>query len=269
VHWALQCDDGDGDDKPVGRNFMKRLEMFAAIVAVVLLTPAWAWPGAFKVTPIKVFLEAKTKTTSFTITNEGEEPITVEIGAVSWGQGEKGEDRYDTTKDLVVFPKIVTLNKGEDRLIRVGNQSRAGGEREATYRIFVKELPVTKPGEIGLRMALQMSIPVFVAPLKEKKKHEILDSQLSEGKIAFTIRNDGNAHLQVGKILATGLDEGGAEVFSKEASGWYVLAGKSRRFVLDISREECLRAKRIRIEADVEKTKAQNTFEASKDRCPP
>ncbi|MGZ9137735.1 MAG: hypothetical protein ACXW4K_09800, partial [Candidatus Deferrimicrobiaceae bacterium] len=61
----------------------------------------------------------------------------------------------------------------------------------------------------------------------------------------------------------------GAEVFSKDASGWYVLAGKSRRFTLDISREECLRAKRIRIEADVEKTKAQSVFEVSQDRCPP
>ena len=248
---------------------MKRLEMFVAIVVVVLLIPTWAWSGAFKVTPIKVFLEAKTKTTSFTITNEGEEPITVEISAMSWGQGETGEDRYDATKDLVVFPKVVTLNKGEERLIRLGNQSRASGEREATYRIFAKELPVTKPGEIGLRMALQMSIPVFVAPLKQKKKHEILDSQLSDGKIAFTIRNDGNAHLQVGKILATGLNEGGVEVFSKEASGWYVLAGKSRRFAIEVSREECLRAKRIRIEADVEKTKAQSTFEVSTDRCPP
>jgi len=248
---------------------MKRLEMFVAIVVVVLLIPTWAWSGAFKVTPIKVFLEAKTKTTSFTITNEGEEPITVEISAVSWGQGETGEDRYDATKDLVVFPKVVTLNKGEERLIRLGNQSRASGEREATYRIFAKELPVTKPGEIGLRMALQMSIPVFVAPLKQKKKHEILDSQLFDGKIAFTIRNDGNAHLQVGKILATGLNEGGVEVFSKEASGWYVLAGKSRRFAIEVSREECLRAKRIRIEADVEKTKAQSTFEVSTGRCPP
>lgn len=248
---------------------MKRLEMFVATVVAFLLIPTLSWPGAFKVTPIKVFLEAKTKTTSFTITNEGEEPITVEISAVSWGQSETGVDQYDATKDLVVFPKVVTLNKGEERLIRLGNQSRTGGEREAAYRIFAKELPVTKPGEIGLRMALQMSIPVFVAPLKQKKKHEILDSQLSDGKIAFTIRNDGNVHLQVGKILAKGLDEGGVEIFSQEASGWYVLAGKSRRFAINVSREECLRAKRIRIEADVEKTKAQGIFEVSKDQCPP
>ena len=75
--------------------------------------------------------------------------------------------------------------------------------------------------------------------------------------------------MQVGKILAKGMDEGGVEVFSKESSGWYVLAGNSRQFATNVSREECLRAKRIRVEADVEKTMSQSTFEVSTDRCPP
>ena len=52
--------------------------------------------------------------------NEGDEKIEVQMGASEWTQDAEGKDRYTETNDLVFFPKIMTIESKEERILRAG-----------------------------------------------------------------------------------------------------------------------------------------------------
>jgi fimbrial chaperone protein len=181
------------------------------------------------------------------VTNEGGEKVTVQLDAREWRQDESGEDVYEETRDIVFFPKMADIDKGEERIVRVGYQGQRALSREKTYRLFLQELPVTRPGELALKFALRMGIPIFIKPQKETMEWTIGGVGLSEGSLTVRVKNSGNSHFIVSKISAIGLDDSGKAVFSREMRGWYALAGASKPFAMPVSREECLRTKAIKV----------------------
>ncbi len=233
------------------RNFT--VSSFTCIFLILLLLfPIQAIAGSFKVIPIKLFFDAKSSSTVLRLINEGPEKVTVQLNAMIWSQDENGEDEYKPTKDIVFFPRIADIDKGEERIVRVGYQGPKAGTLEKTYRFFIEELPVSKPGETALKFVLKLSVPIFIAPDKEIKERVIEKAELSTGRVLVKVKNSGNAHFTADKIKAAGFDLSGAKVFSNEISGWYVLAGASKTFPIDIPEEECLKASLIKIKAEIE-----------------
>lgn len=231
-----------------------RARLISLLLPLLLLAcPQWAAAGSFRATPIKIYLDAKTKTTVLKVTNDGGEKVTVQLEAFEWLQDESGKEQYNPTKDILFFPKIADIAAGEEKIIRVGYQGQKAGNIEKTYRLFLQELPVSSPGEVSVKMAIRMGLPVFVAPEKKLKDRKITQLELGNGSLNVTIKNAGNSHFIVGKIKAKGLDDAHAEVFAKEAGGWYVLAGASKTFPVDVTKEDCLKAIEIKAEAEVEK----------------
>jgi P pilus assembly chaperone PapD len=151
--------------------------------------------------------------------------------------------------------------------VRVGYQGQKALSREKTYRLFLQELPVSRPGEMALKFALRMGIPIFIKPQKETIEWVIGEVGLSEGSLTVRVRNSGNTHFIVGKISATGLDDSGKAVFSREMRGWYALAGASKPFAMAVSREECLGVKAIKVAVEVEKTGKETTLAVAKSMC--
>lgn len=244
---------------------MKRI-LITIFLILFLSFPAYVFSGSFKVVPIKLFLDNSTRTEVLKITNDSEEKVTVQLDAKEWSQDKEGEDRYELTGDIVFFPKIITLDKGEERIVRVGYQGKPGAQ-ERTYRLFLQELPVRKPEETTLMFALRLGVPIFIKPLKEIKGMAIEKVELSEGSLKVRVKNSGNIHFIVSKIKAKGIDSSGAEVFSKEIGGWYVLSGISRTFFIDIPREECLKASVIEVSAEVENFKMEGKLDMDKAQC--
>jgi fimbrial chaperone protein len=234
------------------RNFTVSSFTCIFLLILLLLFPIQAIAGSFKVIPIKLFFDAKTSSAVLRLLNEGDEKVTVQLNAMIWSQDENGEDRYEPAKDIIFFPKIADIDKGGERIVRVGYQGPKSGTREKTYRLFLQELPVSKPGETALRLVLKLAVPIFIAPAKEIKERVIEKTELSSGRVLVKVKNGGNAHFIVSKIKAAGLDVSGAEVFSKEIGGWYVLAGAFRIFTIDIPEKECLKASLIKITAEAE-----------------
>ena len=225
---------------------MHRTVMRLALVCM-LLVPIAAYAGSFKVTPVKVYLEGDSKVTAIHVVNEGEESVTVQLEAMEWSQNEQGVDQYVTTKDLVIFPKIVSLGKAEDRIIRLGYQGRPAIARERTYRIYVQELPIPTPGQTGVVMATRFGIPVFIRPAQVTQEQEIQAVRMTAQGLHITIHNTGTQHVMATGITAVGLDGTDAEIFVKSATGWYVLPGVSRTFVLPVTQEECRSIRRVRV----------------------
>jgi fimbrial chaperone protein len=232
-----------------------------------LLYPIQAKAGSFKVVPIKLFLDARTKTAVLRVSNNGEEKATIQLDVMMWSQDNTGKDIYEKTKDILVFPKILTIDKSEERIVRIGYQGQQIVTREKAYRLYLRELPVSKPGKTTFKFALTLVVPIFISSPKALEKWSLVGGKLAEGRTIVTVENSGNTHLIVKKIKATGLNSSNEDVFSKEIRGWYVLAGVNKTYALDILKEECIKAQTIKIEVEVDKTIKDLKLDVDKTMC--
>jgi fimbrial chaperone protein len=237
------------------------------IVFCLLLTPSRSAAGSFKVSPVKINLNSRTKTTVINITNNSNENVTVQLEAKEWSQNETGTDTYQETEDIVFFPKIVTIEKRGERIIRVGYQSKTKATAEKTYRLFIEELPITAQSETALKLALTLAVPIFISPLKEIKKPSIENIKFSQGALSVKIKNSGNTHFIVGKITAIGLDRLDKEVFRTDDSGWYVLAGATGTFGVEIPEKDCTKTDKVKVAVEVERTIMTGDLILHKAQC--
>lgn len=228
---------------------------------------SFSYAGSLNVVPTKLFLSSGKKTGALTITNQGEEAITLQVEASKWKQNEAGEDIHDATEDIVFYPKIFTIEKGKQALLRVGTKNQKPEKNEMTYRVFIQEIPVAKPGASGLTMALRLSIPIFIKPEKEISDWVIEKAEQSPRGILVKIKNGGNSHILIGKIKAQGFDESGTEVFKKEEPGWYVLQGMTHTFGIKMPGKECRGSSVIKITVDAEGPGKETKFDVDKGFC--
>lgn len=237
------------------------------MTSVFMSVPLMALAGSFRAVPVRLYLDARTKTAVLRVTNDGDEKVTVQLEAVSWAQDSEGKDIYEPTKDIIFFPKIADIEKGEEKIIRVGYEGKKALSDEKTYRLFIQELPVSKPGEVAIKMAIRLGLPVFVAPEKAVKQGVIEKMDISEGSLLVRVRNKGNSHIIISRIKAKGIDDSGADAFAAESAGWYVLAGGARVFAVDVAKEDCLKAKEIKVEAEADKAVIAKSLNVDKNLC--
>jgi len=228
---------------------------------IPLQTPA----GDFKIIPARIFLNEQKKTDIFRITSNPDEKTEIsqsvekssfQVNAVKWTQDENGNDRYEVTEDILFFPKIFTLENGGEIMIRVGHKFQKPVISEKTYRLFIRELPVSDRRKETLRMTVNIGVPVFVAPAEEIRKISVENISAENGKLLVKIRNSGNTHSFVNKIHITGFDENNTQVFSKTVDGWYVLPGVLKTFSVPFPAAECIRTKKIQTVAETDETEA-------------
>ncbi len=246
---------------------MNKISLFILSAYLLLLFPLHASAGNFKAVPIRLYLDSKTKTAVLKVTNEGEEKVTVQLEAVEWQQDENGKDIYQPSKEIIFFPKIADIEKGEEKIIRVGYEGKKADAAEKTYRLYVQELPVSKPGEAAVKMAVRLGIPVFIKPVKEAQGRSLEGMSLSDGAVMIKVKNSGNSHLIISRLRARGLDSEGKEAFAKEAAGWYVLSGRTRTFAVDLPKEDCLKANEIKVETEIDKGMLEGKFTVDKNQC--
>ena len=232
-----------------------------------LFLPHLAKAGSFKVIPVKLFLDAGSKTAVIRISNLDDDSLTVQLNAKKWMQDKNGLDQYEDTRDIVFFPKIVTIDREEERIIRIGYQGKMKTASEQTYRLFLEELPVIKPGEMALKFALTMGVPIFIKPTKEINRPSIGSLTFSGGLLNVEIKNGGNKHFIVGDIVATGLSGQGREVFKTTGKGWYVLAGMAKVFKVNIPEPDCKKAYKLGVTVEVDKTLMRGDLVLDKTQC--
>ena len=193
---------------------------------LLLLNPHDASAGEFRVTPIRLDFDNETRTAIVNVLTEGPEKLNLQIKALEWTQDSNGKDAYADTSDIIFFPKIMTVEGGEEKSIRAGVQMPPP-LREKTYRLFVEEIPQPKKKSDGVNIAIaiRFGIPVFVKPAKDEVKAEINKVELSAGVLGVLVTNTGNVHLQVTSVDLKGFDSSGREVFSQQIGGWYLLNG--------------------------------------------
>jgi fimbrial chaperone protein len=208
--------------------------------------------STFNVSPLKVVLSGKSSSALVEITNQSVEPLRLQLSVSSWDQSPTGQILLKETDEIILFPPLLTIEPREKRKIRLGAVTPRG-VTEKSYRIVLEELPpvADSPTEARnqIRVLTRMTIPVFLEPVQQATSGQIAELTVHRSIASFEIRNTGTAHFSVEQIDVTGTGPTGQPLLTRRLDGWYVLAGGSRRYDLQLSAEECRNLRMVSVEA--------------------
>ncbi len=235
------------------RTIIRRLAC-GIILAFLSLMPFRAFPSNFSITPTSVDLNAGVKSSALTVINSGEEKLNCQIDIKEWSQDGEGKDVYTDTKDVIFFPKIMTVEPNEQRAIRIGFKGPQS-VKEKTYRLFVEEIPSQKKspeakeaGKIsaGLTIAFRYAVPIFMKPVKPQESAIMEGVDMANGVAGAVLKNTGNVHIKILSITFRGKASDGKEILSQDVAGWYVLQGLSRRYTTTVPKRRVITLRQSR-----------------------
>ena len=227
--------------------------------------------SSFNVNPVTISLSGRGQSALLSLQNQSDEEIRFKIAAKEWRQSPKGEMELQDTKDIVVYPAMLTLAPKQERKLRVGTTVLPGAS-EKSYRIFVEEMPPLKSPKVEkseVRVLTKMGIPVFLEPAKPAVAGAVEGMAVAKGVLGFTVKNTGNVHFLVQTVQARALDAAGATLFEKKLDGWYVLAGGTRVWEVEIPKDACAKTKSFSIEVQAAETKFNGRLDKPVAGCGP
>jgi len=210
----------------------------------------------------------------FSVINTGKEKIDFQVSLMEWSQDETGKDVYAETKDIVFFPKVMSVEPNAQRAIRIGLKGPIA-LKEKTYRIFVQEIPTPKKSaedptvkiKAGVTIAFRFAMPIFVKPARPQEGFAVGGIDMARGTVQALIKNTGNVHVKLRSVKFSGKNDAGEEIFSKEVAGWYILQGLSLPYKADIPQELCGKLAKMDVSAQTEKDTATGTFNVQSAMC--
>jgi fimbrial chaperone protein len=174
-----------------------RTTLLALLACVALAAPAAA--STFNISPIRAQLTGGHRTEALTLINADDSPVVVQVRVVSWSQ-KSGTEQLEDTRELLVTPPVLQIPANGQQIVRVALRRDPDPAQELTYRVIFEEVPQAAPKDFtGLRVALHLSIPVFVAPAHGKASpHLAWESRwLPNGQLEVAATNNGSGHLQI------------------------------------------------------------------------
>jgi fimbrial chaperone protein len=240
----------------------------AALLSLALLPPV-SHAGEWQVVPIRLDLGAGAKSGVLTVKNKSDETLNIQLKAYEWSQDSDGKDKYQDTSDLIFMPKIATLEKQGEQVVRVGIKIPAT-TREKTYRLFIEEIPKPRKAEnSSIAIAIRFGVPIFVKPLKEEVRGDIEKFEAVKGELSAAVTNSGTAHFNITSVNFRLRNAKGDELFSKENKGWYLLSGVSRRYSTVFPADLCKDAAVAEIDVKGDRLDLKKRVELNVTNCRP
>ena len=231
-----------------------------------------AWASDFYVHPIRIVLGAQTPSVLLTIQNTASDPLRFQLNVFTWEQTPAGELILAPTRDIIFFPKLLTLAPGEQRIVRVGTAAPASPVEKA-YRLFVEELPpFESEGQSSagtVRVRARVGLPIFVPPANGRPAPRLAGTVVRRGHLSFELQNPGTVHVAPEGVRARGYGAGGEVVWEYEFEGWYVLANGRRTYAVDISRADCAKLHALAIEVTTGSQTLMDRVDLQADACAP
>jgi fimbrial chaperone protein len=253
-------------------NFLKTILVLSKLAVCGLLLSISlpdqpAHSGTWRVIPIRLEFDQRARSGVVTITNDSDEKISFSIDAREWVQTDEGKDQYTETMDLLFFPKVLSIDPHTERIIRVGIKAPAV-KMEKSYRLFIKqEVPPEERSGTTVAIAIRFGVPIFSKPLVEEVKGAIAQTTIQQGALKIDLRNTGNVHFRVAKIKLSGKNASGAQVFSQELDGGYLLAGTERIFGTVLAEEVCTELRDIDIQVTSDRIHFSGQIDVDKAKC--
>ena len=224
---------------------MRRRRLVLHLLAILLSGATGAAGATLGVSPTRLELAPGKAAAILTLTNSGEAPLLLQVETFAWRAG-TATSELEPTRAILAVPAMLELAPGERAVVRVARRSSATPEVEETYRVLVSEVPRDEPGTGGVRLALRMSLPVFVTPPGARAEPR-WSIERGAGGPSLVVVNTGRAHLHVRRLELSGpgrrIPLGDGPV--------YVLAGREHRWSLAGARLEGVRALSVRAETNL------------------
>jgi len=241
----------------------------ASAFLFLLLLPLAAPAGDWRVSPIRLDLGRDAKSGAVTVANDADERLQVQMKAYEWTQDAEGKDRYEETGEILFFPRLMILERKEEKILRAGIRVPAAAKEKA-YRLFIEEIPGPRKAEgVNVAVAIRFGVPIFVKPLKEEARGEVGAMTMSAGALLVPLTNTGNVHFVVQSVLVRGRNGAGEEIFSRELSGWYLLAGVSRGYATTVPGGSCGNLAVIETEVKTDKLPLRGRLVVDRSMCGP
>lgn len=249
----------------------------STLIALALLSwaPRPAFASNFSITPTSLELSGGAKSGVFSIINSDTDKLNCQIDVKEWGQDADGKDVYTDAKDIVFFPKIMTVEPNDQRSVRVGIKGPQSA-KEKTYRLFAEEIPSQKkeqeakaPGKIaaGLTIAFRYATPIFVKPARPQESGVIDKIDMTKGVARALVKNAGNIHFKIQSVKFRGKALDGRELFSQDVAGWYVLQGMTRPYEATVPKEVCKDLATLEVSAQAENFTVNGKLNVQKNMC--
>lgn len=237
------------------------------LIGILLALSESLWASTFRVNPVRVFLSANASSQVLTVSNGSDEALRFQLRVLAWNQLE-GETQLTETEEIIYFPPLFSLEPGEQRRIRLGTTT-APGSVEKTYRIFVEELPPapnSRQAQSQINVLTKVGIPIFLQPSQPQVNGQVKLVSVRDSQLSFQINNTGNVHFLAQQVSIQGLDAAGARVFEQQQDGWYVLAGTSQPYDLELPKE-CHQAQSLVIKVKTANHLFQETVQLPPGAC--
>ncbi|HVN42743.1 MAG TPA: molecular chaperone, partial [Steroidobacteraceae bacterium] len=204
-----------------------------AVAAALLLSCGAALAGTFSLSPLRLDLSGGAKTAVLTVHNEESTAVLMQADVFFWEQPEGGEDKLTASRDLLVSPAVFTLPPNGSQIVRVALRRGTDPQRELAYRLSLQEVPQpASPDFNGLKVALRMTLPVFVAPAAAATPQLEWSAHVDDqSRIVVTAQNTGTAHARI-LNFSVAAASGTAATLEQPALA-YVLAGQSRHWTFE------------------------------------
>jgi fimbrial chaperone protein len=156
-----------------------------------------------EISPTTLALRGPGDTTICTVLNNGTAQTRSQIRLKAWHQV-AGQDVLVDTDDIVASPPFMTVDPGQQQLVRIANLGATPGETEQAYRLLLDELPA--PGAltgVGIQVLLEFSVPLFVFGEDASPARLTASFAESSGGIVIRFTNDGDVHARLSNVSYT------------------------------------------------------------------
>ena len=244
------------------------IKLLTIVLIVLTLTKGnEVYANSFQVSPIRINLAPNESSILLTVRNEANDRLRLQVSVSAWDESKSGDMVLIPTEEIIFYPTLLTLNPGDQRNVRVGTKNAVVAE-EKSFRIFIEELPSQlKLTTTGVRLLTRMSVPIFIQPAKSEARPRIEQMALRAPEFSFELKNNGNVHFQPRQILVKGAGANGETVLERKIPGWYVLAGGTRHYHVDVPKGDCAKINDLIVELDFEGKSVKERFTPPPDAC--
>ena len=233
-----------------------------SFLAVASLAASLAAAAEFTVSPIRVDMPRGTRSAAVSVANEDTRPLRMQLRLMEWTQDGDGKDVHRDSDDLIYYPRLMTLEPGEKRLVRIGIKAPAGAAAERTYRLYLDELPRNEAAAVsGVNFTIRFALPVFVAPAQPSLRGAIESITLKDGKVRVVVGNPGNQTFRIASVGIRGGD------FAAESAGWYLLPGATRVHSFDLPPGVCQGLRRLDVAVKAERLSLEGGLNVDAGMC--
>jgi fimbrial chaperone protein len=212
--------------KPYRTHCRPPVVWFVLATLLGVLAAGGAHAQSLEVAPVRIEMPPGKTTTTIVVTNRGKQTTAIQVRAYAWSQS-NNTDQLEPTKDVLVSPPIADVQAGQTQLIRVLLRKPAGA-MEDTYRLLVDQIPPVG-SDSGIRIALRLSLPIFVSPARKAASDLEWRLVSSDGAEAELIaRNRGARHVRLANLSLAGPP--GTQLQLPSIAAFYVLPGAERRW---------------------------------------